>query len=377
MNKKITEEYGQLSEEGKKLVSRIRGSEAAELRDGEIDESWTQVKARSKSGMTEVKARSESSRAEEKAKRKSGRRRGWRAAIGSAAAVALILGVGGYFLHKVNAKPDLLRDAVAESEMTEASKSGNIRFVTPNFELEIPDGGQFVFTPDGKLLINGKTAMTFTGKLSDQINRIEVPRGRKAAVILSDSTSVIINSNTSITFPEQFSKDGRELAVDGEVFMDVAKDASRPFQVRTRDFSIKVLGTEFDIRAYRNEESSSVILVRGSVQVTADNRVTVLKPNDSFKYEKHKTSVAQVDPFDQICWKDSMMPLGITPVSNVFDKLADTFGVEIKYDESVGSIPIGGFLEVKDSVEDDIKAICLSLDLNYSIEGNTITITRK
>ena len=92
---------------------------------------------------------------------------------------------------------------------------------------------------------------------SSHIKMLEcyVGNGEKQVITMSDSTTVILNSGSVLIYPENFGADEREVYLTGEAIFDVTKDASHPFIVKTSDFSIKVLGTLFNVCSYPEADS--------------------------------------------------------------------------------------------------------------------------
>lgn len=86
-----------------------------------------------------------------------------------------------------------------------------------------------------------------------------------------------MNSGTKVTYPAVFAKEKREIYVDGEVYLDVKRDVSRPFYVKTEGMSIEVLATSFGFCAYHEDKEASVILIFGKVEVetNAKQKVTL------------------------------------------------------------------------------------------------------
>ena len=86
-------------------------------------------------------------------------------------------------------------------------------------------------------------------------------------------------------YPTEFEKDKREIYVDGEIYIEVARDEERPFYVRTKDMNVRVLGTKFNVRSYTTEDRH-VTLVQGKVQVTNTNSLSsvVLQPGQDLTY---------------------------------------------------------------------------------------------
>jgi transmembrane sensor len=100
-------------------------------------------------------------------------------------------------------------------------------------------------------------------------NTVITPRGGEYQLVLSDGTKVWLNAASSIRYPVCFSGKERRVAVVGEAYLEVAKDAAHPFIVTTRQSNITVLGTSFDIKAYPDEPADKTFLVEGLVKVGA------------------------------------------------------------------------------------------------------------
>lgn len=116
-------------------------------------------------------------------------------------------------------------------------------------------------------------------------NKIEVPSGERVSLTLSDGTKVWLNAQSSISYPSGFSKKDRRVFLEGEGYFEVAHDAGKPFIVETPSLSIKVLGTRFNLKAYR-EEPASVSLQEGKIEVHIDEQHPnlVLSPMDELQY---------------------------------------------------------------------------------------------
>ncbi len=91
-------------------------------------------------------------------------------------------------------------------------------------------------------------------------------RGQKTTLVLPDGTKVRLNAKSTLTYPEEFEGNRREVTLSGEGFFEVAKNPDKPFVVHTPDFATQVLGTAFNVSAYR-EIKRAVTVREGEVQV--------------------------------------------------------------------------------------------------------------
>lgn len=128
------------------------------------------------------------------------------------------------------------------------------------------------------------------------MQRLETQAGSRSEILLPDGTKVRLNAGSSLDYPQQFNGKTRDVQLTGEAYFDVAKDKTKPFLVHTKAFTVKVVGTVFNIRAYADEDSAVASLIQGVVEVQFDNssdNAIVLKPN-----EKLTVAMPGVQPAD-------------------------------------------------------------------------------
>ncbi len=111
---------------------------------------------------------------------------------------------------------------------------------------------------------------------------VEAPLGAKTKVQLPDNTKVMLNAGSKIKYAANFNQlNAREVELSGEAFFDVAKNKKHPFIVKAGDVFIKALGTEFNVKAYEEENIIAAALVEGSIEVSkaGQDESVLLKPN--------------------------------------------------------------------------------------------------
>ncbi|MBP1618963.1 MAG: anti-sigma factor [Bacteroidetes bacterium] len=226
---------------------------------------------------------------------------------------------------------------------------------TDNHLLRIRNHSTITYQSNGNLTVNNKQIQS--NSLS-KINHLYVPRGKRATLILSDGTRMYVNAGSHIVFPSAFEKNKREIAVDGEIFLDVTHNPKRPFIVKTSNCDVRVLGTAFNVSAYRNTGKTAVVLVRGKVELKdRKNKRALLHPNQMGQVSSDKMALENVDIFKYICWKDNIMFLDNEKIGKVVDELADYYGIEVNYSKEISDIHISGKLDLCDSVDEVICAI--------------------
>ena len=104
-----------------------------------------------------------------------------------------------------------------------------------------------------------------------RLSEIAVPNGSKTKLTLQDGTKVWLNAGSKIQYDSDFGKKNRLLKLSGEAYLEVAKDENCPFIVDAGEIKVKVLGTCFNVRAYKDNEEIKVALLRGSVEMETNN----------------------------------------------------------------------------------------------------------
>lgn len=300
--------------------------------------------------------------------------------LSAAASIAILFSIGFFFWDK---NEDTTMSLTLLEKEVPSQYAKEIVLVAENEKMHLKDDSSIKYESDGKSnvgenVLNKETSDQVEKEKEDKINQIIVPKGRKANITFSDGTKIYVNAGTRVIYPAVFKKEKREILVEGEVFLEVAKDASRPFIVKTNGFDVEVLGTQFNICAYKEDPSASVVLVSGSVEVkTGKNENAKLVPNQLIEINENGTDIKNVDVFEYICWKDNMMLLNDRRAGEVFDKLARYYGRSIHYDNTVKEIPISGKLDLREEMEDVVNIMCQSLFLAYSVdENNNIVISK-
>lgn len=120
-------------------------------------------------------------------------------------------------------------------------------------------------------------------------NEIVVPRGQQAHLTLSDGTKIWLNSKSKLIYPSDFKGESRTVSLDGEAYFEVTKDIGRPFIVETTSVNIKVLGTSFNLSAYRDDVVCSVGLDEGLVSVLSKSsqELAQIRPGELMVYDKN------------------------------------------------------------------------------------------
>lgn len=122
-------------------------------------------------------------------------------------------------------------------------------------------------------------------QLSKQNFTVFAEKGQRAFITLPDSTKVWLNSDTKISYPADYGLKERNVTLVGEAYFEVAKIPDKRFIVEANGMQVEALGTSFNVNSYQNNNIITASLFSGSVRVSYNHHVAILKPHESVKVD--------------------------------------------------------------------------------------------
>ncbi|MFC0780442.1 FecR family protein [Flavobacterium sp. HJSW_4] len=196
-------------------------------------------------------------------------------------------------------------------------------------------------------------------------NLLTIPRGGQFFVQLADSTKVWLNSESQLRYPVAF-VDGETRQVElvyGEAYFEVSpstKHKGSRFKVKTQEQNVEVIGTEFNIKAYRDEPAIYTTLVKGVVAVSNTAKKQVLTPNQQSKITEYNgnIAVAEVDVYNEISWRKGLFVFKGMPLKDIARVLSRWYDVDIVFaDPALGNVKFNGVLNKNQKLEDILTTI--------------------
>ncbi len=222
-------------------------------------------------------------------------------------------------------------------------------------------------------------------------------KGIRKEIILPDGTLVRLNSESKLSYDLDMQvRNQRIVKVTGEAFFKVAHDKGRPFIVKTNKISIKVLGTEFNVRDYPGERKSETTLIKGSIELTINDRSNqkfLLKPSEKFALIKNskkpsdsnKGSVLMIDNIspvklgdqeyiEEISWTENKFVFENESFEDLLPKLERWYNVKIILDDpNIKSYRFTGVF-IKENIIQALEAMQLIKSFHYKLKENEVTI---
>ena len=206
-----------------------------------------------------------------------------------------------------------------------------------------------------------------SGIVAENSMTIKTPDGDKTELTLPDGTTVILNSKTTLHCEGKYGLDERRVTLDGEAFFNVAKDVDRPFILTAGDVSIEVLGTQFNVSAYKERSVIETFLAEGSVKLRTSGKEEhqiIMKPSDKVVFDKvsGSMSVTQSDAEVETAWISGGIVFKSSGFMEIMEKLGQHYGVgiEIKGKNIDNGLFTGHFNEA------DIDSVLDILRLHYA-----------
>jgi len=209
-------------------------------------------------------------------------------------------------------------------------------------------------------------------------NQLVVPKGKRSKLTLIDGTKMHVNAGTRVVYPIEFVGDKREIYVDGEIFINVAHDISRPFIVKTKDIDIQVLGTKFNVMAYENDANKQIVLANGSVKITskAQNKEAILKPSQMYDYNNGEGIIENIDISKYTSWVNGLYIFDSERLYIVLLRLSRYYDAEISCNKDIASLKCSGKMDLKYDLNDILKGLAFSFPINVQYESNKYNITK-
>lgn len=212
-----------------------------------------------------------------------------------------------------------------------------------------------------------------------EYNTVVVPRGGEYRLRLSDGTQVWLNSGSKLHFPVFFSKNSREVSLEGEAYMVVSKDSLRPFRVDVcGKMEVEVLGTEFNIQAYPEDQQMQTTLAKGSVRVTLGNQKRLLKPDQQLVYavSRNEVEIREVVASRISAWRNGLFVFENETLEAIMDRLARWYNIHVFYQhQRIKNYHFTGDLEKYNDVATSLRMIEMATRLHFEIKGDNVTIS--
>ena len=216
-------------------------------------------------------------------------------------------------------------------------------------------------------------------------NELTVPISDTKELTLPDGTALVLNAGSRVTWPEAFTGSQREIFLDGEVVAKVAKDSEHPFIIHSGEADIRVHGTTFDLKSYRDATMLEVVLMEGSVSLILpaeeEKREVRLVPGDIAQFDRETGSVSlgKVSPDGFRTFNDNRSFSFINiPLKDIAADLERSFGTQIVVaDAKVASQRFLAFFTNGEDLDEILSLLSRNGDLRVVRSDGTVYLYGK
>ena len=209
-------------------------------------------------------------------------------------------------------------------------------------------------------------------------NIVTVPVGQRVNLQLPDGTSVWLNASSEIIYPAYFSGSTREIHLNGEAYFEVEHNASKPFIVHTETFDIKVLGTKFNVEAYKGMEGFTTALMEGSVEVTDrknKDKSVRLYPAQKVAFRNGELCKSPIDNYDVYRWREGLICFKETRFADLMRQLEKNYGVRILINnEAVKEKVFSGKFRTTDGIDNALRLLQKEGHYTFEWDENKTTV---
>ena len=316
--------------------------------------------------------------------RKRNMRRNRRWWLVAAASVAILF--GGLAVYRYSKIPVSLPLASEETSIYPGKRMA--RLITPSGETVLLDTLRQTDTQQMKLH-NDQGRVVIQAACGDAngdqpvYHCLEVPRGGEFSFLLPDSTTVFLNAESRLRFPDRFVPGSKRIVyLSGEAYFDVKRDPRSPFLVCLEHSAVKVTGTSFNVKAYPDDTNEATTLISGTVSmgIGTTEQWIVLKPGEQGYYDATRKTLLQqtVDVNYYTAWKDGVFAFYRQPLEEVMKTLGCWYLFDTHYqNEALKSILYTGKINRHASIREVLHTFELMDELTFDIKGKEVIVRRK
>ncbi|MDO6433055.1 DUF4974 domain-containing protein [Flavitalea sp. BT771] len=320
-----------------------------------------------------------------------------------AAAVLLLIAGAAVFFNLNKAKTNFAQLPVEQRFHNDVSPGGDKAVLeladgskivldnASNGALAQQGGTQVMKLDNGQLAYHvGKKGAETSNTIPESIkyNTVSTPRGGQYQVVLPDGSKVWLNAVSHLRFPTSFTGNERKVELSGEAYFQVTKNAAMPFKVlansqaaadgaKPGQLEVEVLGTEFNLMAYQDENLEKATLISGSVRIRTGDKEKTLAPDQQAFLDKKSSSLNLIDSInveETIAWKNGFFQFRDASIESIMRQAARWYDVEVIYDGKVNQQFIGK-VRRQVNLSTLLKILEATGWVHFRIDGKKVTVS--
>jgi transmembrane sensor len=222
---------------------------------------------------------------------------------------------------------------------------------------------------------NGREVFTYT--------YFKTPNGARKSFLLSDGSTVVLNSGSAIGVPSNFGRQSREIALSGEAYFEIKHNAEKPFTIHSGKLLITDLGTAFNVKAYPQDGKVQVAVESGEVKVEKNNPngrpvlfAGSVKINHQFTYDKLSDhySINAIQPGDMLSWRQNKLRFDNASFNEIARTLERWYNIKININGTNSHCRLYTVAFDNEPVDKVLNVLGNLSGANYQIQNKTVTL---
>lgn len=296
----------------------------------------------------------------------------------TAAVLGTVFVLGSLYLNKVNPKwqPDVgyqndIKPGKIGATLTLSNGKKIDLGTSANQELARESGVVVTKTANGRLVYQSVASKQ---PVTTQTNTLTTANGQNYQLRLPDGTRVWLNAESAITYPVSFTGlKQRIVQLKGEAYLEVSKDKTHPFILRTERQDIQVLGTHFNVYAYQGEPTKTA-LAEGAVRVTVGKRSKSIVPGQQTVVDDQNIKVEAADLEYVMAWKNGDFDFDDEPISNIMAILARWYDIQVKYQDDFSESRLTGSISRNRNISQVLRMLEQTKKVHFKVEGRRVIV---
>lgn len=297
-----------------------------------------------------------------------------------AAATVVLLASAYFFSRHTKPTPPARKQTAASADARPAGHTARLTLADGRMiDLGGDSAGMVIRQGDAGLLQAGKDSLVCRANPGPVVyNTVTTPRGAVYDVVLPDGSRASLNAGSSLRFPTAFSGPERKVVVSGEVYFSIVPDKNKPFTVQTTDLHVRVLGTEFDVRAYPDDRDAAATLVSGKIQVGGQRPDVILQPGQVaiLADASADIKIKEADMDVALAWRTGWFQFSSADLATVMRELGRWYDVQTSFSGEIPGWHFSGAIQ-RDIPLSQVLGMLESDDVHFTIEGKTIIVHEK
>lgn len=229
----------------------------------------------------------------------------------------------------------------------------------------------------GVLAFSGLQSSEYSNEM--KMAHLTVPSGDKMHVVFQDGSTAVLNSRSSISYPNRFGRRSREVHLEGEAYFNIEKNPKRPFIIKLRDGEVRVYGTSFNLSAYPEDKYLTLALDNGVVEMTVGGNDYKVEPNSVLSFDRRNGSVTVKtgNSLAKSQWRTGSHSFRSASLDEIINTLSRCYDARFSVSADVDSTVLYTFSSSKRNIDDVLDELMIIAPVKVERHNGIYYVSKK